>query len=409
MGNFKKYINFVLFTQGTVVSLIGNNILSIVLPLYIYETTKSATLMGVITIATIVPKLLSFPFAGFIGDNYNRKHTMIVLDVLAFVINIFMCSYIGSENEFISIVVFSILSSIIGTIFSSSTAGMLGDIVEKEDMNRLVAINQGVVNIATLLSPIFGTILFGSFGILVIFVINAVTFLFSAFSELFIKYKPNYMEIKKKLSLRTLKDDFIEVKEFLKVKSDLVNIIIVLVVLNFIITPMNSIVLPFSMKEQFNVNNQAYGLLGSVYAGGMLLGNIILGVVNYKNEIKIIRLSIIGLSCLLPIYGVVIYFGVNNIILSPFIFVLVVHFVFGIMVIFCNTPLTAYVQKNVPTEIKSRFFSIVTLILQGMIPVGSIVASLIIENVAVYYYFLIMCVFIVLIWGFVSKRLDKSS
>ncbi len=408
MINIRKNLNFILFTQGTLISLIGNNILSIVLPLYIYDTTGSAKLMGIITIATVLPKLLTFPFAGFIGDNYNRKHTMIILDVLAFMINMIMCFYIGRDNEFIFIVIFSVSSSIIGTIFSSSTAGMLGDVVEKDDMNRLVAISQGLVNIATLISPVLGTILFGSFGIITIFIVNAVTFLFSAVSELFIRYKPLIIENKKKLSLKTLISDFFEVKDFLKINGDLINIIIILIVLNFIITPMNSIVLPYSLKEQFNVNNQAYGLLGSMYAGGMLVGNIILSAINYKNEINIIKLSILGLSCILPIYGIMIYLGSQGIILNTFIYILIVHFVFGIMVIFCNTPLTAYVQKNVPTEIKSRFFSIVTLILQGMIPIGSIMASLIIENIETYYYFLIMFSFIILVYIYVMKRMSSK-
>jgi len=74
--------NFVLFALGRLVSLVGSGIQMVAIPLYILDLTGSGAAMGIFTLLGMIPRLLAAPFAGVIGDRWNRKKIMVWTDFL---------------------------------------------------------------------------------------------------------------------------------------------------------------------------------------------------------------------------------------------------------------------------------------------------------------------------------------
>src|SRR5215470_5438421 len=74
--------NFGLLWFGGLISLAGDWMLNVALPIYVYTLTGSALATGGMLIARIIPNLLLGSVAGVFVDRWDRRHTMIVANLL---------------------------------------------------------------------------------------------------------------------------------------------------------------------------------------------------------------------------------------------------------------------------------------------------------------------------------------
>src|ERR671927_398560 len=74
--------NFALLWLGGMISFAGDWALFIALPVYVYDLTGSALVMGGMFIAQTLPRLLMGSVAGVFVDRWDRRRTMVVADLL---------------------------------------------------------------------------------------------------------------------------------------------------------------------------------------------------------------------------------------------------------------------------------------------------------------------------------------
>src|SRR6056297_1989239 len=72
--------NFWFFSLGRLVSLMGSGIQQVAIPLFILDLTGSGTAMGTFVLITNLPRLIFGPFAGVLGDRFDRKKIMVYMD-----------------------------------------------------------------------------------------------------------------------------------------------------------------------------------------------------------------------------------------------------------------------------------------------------------------------------------------
>src|SRR3954451_7940251 len=75
--------NFALLWLGGLISFMGDWVLFIALPVYVYDLTGSALATGGMFIAQTAPRLLFGSIAGVVVDRWDRKRTMIVANLLS--------------------------------------------------------------------------------------------------------------------------------------------------------------------------------------------------------------------------------------------------------------------------------------------------------------------------------------
>jgi DHA3 family macrolide efflux protein-like MFS transporter len=68
---------------GQIISVLASSMTSFGLTIWMYQQTRSATAMGLMSVAFITPFLLLSPIAGAMVDRYNRKLMMMVSDLAA--------------------------------------------------------------------------------------------------------------------------------------------------------------------------------------------------------------------------------------------------------------------------------------------------------------------------------------
>lgn len=114
-------------------------------------------------------------------------------------------------------------------------------------------------------------LLYGHVGIKMVIIINAMSFLLSAFLELFLED----LEVKMKLKnpLRKSVQEMVRSFNYLKEKKKVVlGIIFSYALTNIFVVPVLSVVSPFFINVTLNLESSIYGYIEAVFVLGMIVG-----------------------------------------------------------------------------------------------------------------------------------------
>lgn len=188
--------NMSLFLFGSFTSLFGSGLLIIALPIYILNESSSGASLGLFMALTVLPSLFLTPFWGNYLERLNRKYIMIIMDIIHF-FSYFVLAYFDNLSM-IQLGAFICVSMIVDKIFNISSTSIFSQIIEIGLVEKGNSFKSILDNIAQIISPLAGTMLYMTFGLKGIFYINSITFLISAISEIFIVYNYEKIESNKK-------------------------------------------------------------------------------------------------------------------------------------------------------------------------------------------------------------------
>lgn len=385
----KKSKNFWLFMFGRFISLIGSGIQMIALPLYILDLTGSGTLMGIFSILTLAPALIMAPFSGIIGDRRNRRNVMIVMDLARGILIIFLG--IMAMTEKLNIYILFTLQafiSVMDSLFNSSSDALMPDLITKEERMEANSTKSGFDAASMILGPALGGVIYGIWGIKMIFYINGISFIISAIFSIFISYNKKVVE-KEKINARVFLNETSETLKFIGSKRGLLQLFTFAMISNFLFSPMFDIIMPYALKKKIGFTSQQFGYMICFFAVGILLGSV--GISVYFKKLRAKKLMQSGLViesivtvavCVLVFPKVVgIYGGATWALFSSIsaCFILI-----GFFNAFVNTPLKTNLQNLVPNEMRSRFFSLLGMFSQGAIPLGSLLYGILLDSMKYY-------------------------
>lgn len=410
----KKSKNLWLYLGSRFVSLIGSGIQMIALPLYILDLTGSAALMGVFSVLTLVPALLTAPFSGIIGDRRNRRNIMIAMDfgrggLICF---IGILTSVGNFNIYMLFLA-QILISMMDSLFNSSSAALMPELISKEELIEANSARGGFDAASTILGPVLGGMIYGVWGIKGVFYINGISFIISAVFSMFINYKRKVVE-KDKISIKTFLNENSEALKFIVNKKGLLQLFVFAMISNFLLAPLFDIVMPYILKKEVGFTSQQYGYIMGFLAVGILLGNM--GISLYFKRLGIKKLMKIGfivettlrvVVCGLVLPKVVSVYGGPTWML--FISISIGFIAMEFFNAFVNTSISTNLQKLVPDEMRSRFFSIMGMFAQGAMPIGALVFGIMLDKMRYFYILIIVNIILVLVVSiFLLKASDEA-
>lgn len=370
-----KQKDFRLLIIGKLASLLGSNMQQFALSLYVLSLTGSATIFASILSISILPRLILSPIAGVFGDWFDRKRTIVLLDFLnSAIIGAFAIVYIvNGEISVPMIYLLVILLEITEIFFDGAMSAVLPSIVGKEDMLEANSLNSLVMNIGNILAPILAALLYGSFGMKVILIVNAISFSLSAISEMFINI-PNKNKKPEKISLKAFKTDLMEGINVIKSNKLISTMISLGTFINFTIGPLFSIGLIYIIKEILKVSDFQFGLFQMVLAGSMLMTPILCGKIMNKFKVgKLCYLSFNIVAVLIFAMAMVTsgkFINAFNTSMIPFIALTTVSFMVGVSITVVNISLGTLLNQIIPLEVMGRTFAVFGLAVTVFIPIG---------------------------------------
>lgn len=290
--------NFLLLWLGQTVSQLGNGAGVIGLLWWVQTTTGSALALGTLAMIQTITSVALGPVAGAMVDRLNRKMIIVITDIIRGV-NYCVLAWLAHTGQLTlsTVYVFAALNAVCGQLFNPAISSSIPLIVHDTRLEQANSLNQVSVSLVNIVGYAAGGVLVAIFGVPMLLFIDGVSFLLSAFSEMFITI-PSVRKESKKLTARVVSADIRDGFNYIRQNSVLFRVMMVAMVLNVFSAPI-FILLPKFVGEQLQAGSQVFGyLLSAQMAGALVATTLMASTKIVKNNLWIVRWGIVGLGVL---------------------------------------------------------------------------------------------------------------
>lgn len=386
ISKLNKYYNksFYILILTQFITLLGNYIQRFALSLYILDLTGSGKIFSILLSLTAIPNIIIAPFGGAIADRFNKKNIMVFLDILSgFILVFFAISIKGNKGNIIIIALLMVILAIIQSIYAPTVRASVPIICSKDKLTGANSIINLIESITMLLGPILAGILYGTFSIELILIINIFSFFICAVLELFIIIPFTAEEISKNLLIvfmKDIKDTFIYLN---KEKKYILYMIITASFINLLLVPLYSVGLPYVEKIIYLCSDMMYGFSEGFVGFGTILGALIVSKLVKRYPIKKIHIVFIYLSFTIALMGGASIIGYSGITKSRIIFYVIyslANFIFAIILTYGYIVCITFIQKETPIKIMGKVMALVTSVGTALSPVGQVLYGFLFQN-----------------------------
>lgn len=171
--------NFALLWFAGLISLAGDWMLMIALPIFVYQLTGSAVATSAILIAKRLPGLLFGSMAGVFVDRWDRRRTMVVANLLMALALLPLVAVRSAEQLWIVFVV-AFVESTIAEFFGPAENALLPQLVGEQHLVAANSLNILNNNLARLIGPAVGGLAAALLGIGGVALLDAASFVIAA-------------------------------------------------------------------------------------------------------------------------------------------------------------------------------------------------------------------------------------
>ena len=276
--------DYILLLQGSVVSTIGDLMYSVAIGYWVYEKTGSSGLMGIMSAISMFVSMFLSPFSGSIVDKLDRKRVMVGMDIMQGLIMLTVGVLAFTDKLGIPGVLIAAFLAAMGSVFyNPAVSTLMIDLIPRDDMVRGQSIFSGAMGLIQTVGTAFSGVMVAFFGVPLIIVINGLSNLYSAFSEMFIRV-PRTVQQGEHVSVRSLLKDMGAAVKMVFSDKCLRIFVPFALILNLLGAGPLTLVLPFCMEKGFTVD--MYGYIMSVYTVGSLVCVLLLGVIKLSSSAR---------------------------------------------------------------------------------------------------------------------------
>ena len=276
--------DYILMLQGNAVSQLGDILYSVAIGYWVYEKTGSSALMGIMSSISMFMTMIVMPFSGSIIDKCDRKLVIVGADALRGVLMLAVSAFAFAGKLTVPLVLLAaFLASACTVFFNPAASTLMLDIIPHDDMVRGQSVQSGVLTALSLVGKAVSGALTAFLGVPLIIAINGLSYLISAFTEVFITV-PKTPAQGESIGVRKIFSDLgLGVREVLETPALRLFIPSVILV-NFLGAGPMTLMLPFVLDKGFTVD--MYGYLMSVEMAATFLCVCILSIVKLKPGVR---------------------------------------------------------------------------------------------------------------------------
>jgi MFS family permease len=165
---------------GQTISNLGDGIFNIALAWQVLLMTHSGTAMGIVLVASTIPRLVFVLIGGVAADRLPRRLIILWSDGGRGLI-VLLISILGfmSLLQFWHLIIEALIFGVVEGFFYPAIMAITPDLVEKDDLASANALNSFSATLAQLLGPMLGAVLIALINPLGAFSVNALSFFIS--------------------------------------------------------------------------------------------------------------------------------------------------------------------------------------------------------------------------------------
>jgi DHA3 family macrolide efflux protein-like MFS transporter len=356
--------NFILLWQGQLVSELGNAVFTVALGFWVLEVTGSTAIMGIILALFTLPKVVFGPLAGAFADRANKKLIIVFSDLIRGIFFTAMgLMIIYDVFPFGLMYPFALLISFFGAFFGPAINAAVPDIVDKENLTRANSARGICTTASQLVGFALGGLIYALVSGPVFFVMNGVSFIYSALTEVFI-HIPNKPKDEKKHILHDMSDGF----RYSWRNRGIKILLLTGMFINFFVTMGVTLLQPLFLNTPgFGIERYGY-TMGSLMSGS-IVGMLILSLYRLRSRSRFFyyRLATFLMIVCMLIAGTTYNFTV----------IMILGFFAGIF----NSIIAIFTQTvlhiTVPQDIQGKVFGIKDAMIEGLSPIAMALSGIV--------------------------------
>lgn len=358
-----RHRNYRLFFGGQSISLVGTWLTRVATSWLVYRLTHSATLLGVVGFASLIPTSLLTPLAGVLVDRWDRHRILVWTQMLSMVQSFALAALALTGIITVwQIVVLNLFQGVINAFDMPARQAFVVEMVEdRRDLSNAIALNSSMFNGARLVGPSVAGVLIAAFGEGYCFLLDGLSYLAVIASLLAMRIKKAEVLPKVSPVLHGLAEGFRFAFGFTPIRA-----ILLLTALTGLMGMPYTVLMPIFARDVFKGDSHTFGFMMGIVGCGALTGALYLAS----------RRSVRGLGRIIPLAATL--FGVGLIAFSlsrhlalsyPLLFVCG----FGMMV--QTAASNTILQTIVDDDKRGRVMSFYGTAFMGMTPFGSLIAG----------------------------------
>lgn len=354
-----KNRNFAVLFAGQTVSTFGNSLYFIALPWYVYTLTHSKADLALTGMAQSVPMLAGL-FAGVFVDRWSKRWTMMGSDVIRGLLSITLFFAAWSHWSFAWILALVLLLQFVGTFFNPAAGALVPLLVDEQDVPAAAGLEQSGSAIAQLLGTAFGGALMAFLGPPLLFLFDALSFLVSIVSLLFIRDHEASAKTRADPQKPSFFKEWVEGFHLFRTYRFFTLMLASVLLANFAMAPVD-IALTAWVKGPLHGDALDLGVLNAAFFLGMIAGGMGLGWVSKVLTMRrILMLGLAGSGILMIALGLW-----ANLVWDASVIVIT-----GFLIASLNGSVSAATMQMIPESKRGRVFGTMGALFTMTIPVG---------------------------------------
>lgn len=267
------------------------------------------------------------------------------------------------------LMVVAVIDGICATFFNPSMETVMPMVVAEDKLVKANSIFGMGQSAADIIGQTVGGVLYELLGAPLIFLINGISYIFSAGTETFIKIPYDKSHKEENSIWQDMKQGF----SYIYNSKGLFWVIVMSFFINFLFGNIRVLLIPwFTYTKGFG--EARYGLLNGACSAGMIIGMLILSIVTVKDSVKyyVYKLSVFAFIGFVSLGAIVNRF-----------WIVVICFILAFMFqIVFNMLLNATVMVNTPENMRGKVSAVKLTLCMAASPVGNFIGGFIAEVVS---------------------------
>ena len=375
---------FFTIQSGQAISLITSSALQMALIFYLTEKTNSSMTLALATLVGFLPQGVLGLFIGGWIDRHSRKRIMIGADLFIAAVSALLAVISAFLDPPVWVVLAILFLRSIGSAFHTPSINAVTPLIVPTDkLAKCTGYSQSLQSVSSIVSPALGALLYAQCTLTEIIALDVVGAVIASIAVMLVKI-PN-IDVANIPQSEGVLAGAKEAYRILAQQKGLLTLLWMGALYMFAYMPINAL-FPLISMNHFGGTTWHVAMSESVFAAGMLLGGIVLGVWGgFQRKTTTVLLSIAVMGIALLIAGVLPASG--------FIAFVVCCAIMGFSAPFYGVQ-TAIYQEMVSPEYLGRVFSLSLSTMSLAMPLGLIAAGCFADMTGVETWFAISGIFI---------------
>ncbi len=356
--------DFVIITLGTIISAIGSVAMNFTLSIVVFDQTSSTLLTGIFSAVSLIPTVGIPIFAAPLIDKGNRKRYIYGLDFMSGCCYVFFAYYLFMNGfSYMGYLLFSILISSIGAIYSLAYSSLYPDLIPKGLAQKGYSVSSLIYPSVTALFTPIASFIYIRWGIIWICIMVGILLLTASAFESRIRYENQHE--KHVFSFDSYRKDMIQGFQYLKKEKGVRSIYGYMAVTNASAEGINLVSMAMFQSSPI-LSTTMYALLTTADTIGRIIGGVLHYIIKIPTE-KRYRIAV-------RVYGLYESFDMIWLML-PYPFMMVVRFIQGFLGINSLNIRESSTKMYIPNDMRARVDALFQVLIAFVMIISRLLAG----------------------------------